>query len=59
MHPTNSTVTQGAKTVQELMNELTKYAAHMIQQPNDYTLWQCLVSVLHETLRNEVLKRAM
>ena len=31
-------VMQGTKTVQELMNELTKYAARMIQQPDEYTL---------------------
>jgi hypothetical protein len=31
-------VMQGTKTIQELMNELTKYAARMIQQPDDYTL---------------------
>jgi hypothetical protein len=48
---------QGTKTVQELMNELTKYAAYMIQQPDDYTLRQHFVSALHQTLRNEVLKK--
>jgi hypothetical protein len=32
-------VMQGTKTVQELMNELTKYAARMVQQRDDYTLW--------------------
>jgi Retrotransposon gag protein len=49
-------VMQGTKTVQELMNELTKYAAHMIQQPDDYTLRRRFVSALCETLCNEVLK---
>jgi tRNA(Glu) U13 pseudouridine synthase TruD len=48
---------QGTKTVQELMNELTKYAARMIQQPDDYTLRRRFVSALRETLRNEVLKK--
>jgi hypothetical protein len=50
-------VMQGTKTVQELMNELTKYAARMIQQPDEYTLRQRFVSALRETLRNEVLKK--
>jgi hypothetical protein len=48
---------QGMKTVQELINELTKYAARMIQQPDEYTLRRRFVSVLRETLRNEVLKK--
>jgi hypothetical protein len=50
-------VMQGTKTVQELMNELTKYVARMIQQPDDYTLRRCFVSALRETLRNKVLKK--
>jgi hypothetical protein len=39
------------------MNELTKYAAHMIQQPDEYTLRLRFVSALRETLRNKVLKK--
>jgi Retrotransposon gag protein/Zinc knuckle len=50
-------VMQGTKTVQELMNKLTKYAARMIQQPDEYTIRRRFVSALHETLRNEVLKK--
>jgi Zinc knuckle len=50
-------VMQGTKTVQELMNELTKYADRMIQQPDKYTLRQHFVSALRETLPNEVLKK--
>jgi hypothetical protein len=50
-------VTQGTKTVQELMNELNKSTARMIQQPDDHTLWQRFVSVLHDTLCNVVLKK--
>jgi hypothetical protein len=50
-------VMQGTKTMQELMNELTKYAARMIQQPDKYTLWRRFVPALRETLRNEVLKK--
>jgi hypothetical protein len=48
---------QGTKTIQELMNELTKYAARMIQQPDNYMLWRRFVSGLGDTLRNEVLKK--
>jgi hypothetical protein len=50
-------VMQGTNTVQELMNELTKYAACMIQQPEEYTLRRRFVSASRETLRNEVLKK--
>jgi Retrotransposon gag protein len=50
-------VMQGTKTVQELMDELTKYVARMIQQPDEYMLPQRFVSALRETLRNEVLKK--
>jgi hypothetical protein len=58
-HPSNlfDTVMQGTKTVQELMNELTKYTARMIQQPDEYTLRRRFVSALRKTLRNEVLKK--
>jgi hypothetical protein len=41
-------VMQGTKTVQELMNELTKYVARMIQQPDGYTLQRRFVSALRE-----------
>jgi hypothetical protein len=47
-----------ARMVQEPMNELTKYAPHMIQQLDDYMLQQHFVSVLRDTLHNEVSKRA-
>jgi Retrotransposon gag protein len=50
-------VMQGTRTVRELMNELTKYTARMIQQPDEYTLRRRFVSALHEALRNEVLKK--
>jgi hypothetical protein len=48
---------QGTKAVQELMNELTKHTACMIQLPDNYTLWRHFISVLHDTLRNEALKK--
>jgi hypothetical protein len=50
-------VFQGTKTVQELMNELTKYAARMIQQPDNYMLQRCFVTALCNTLHNKVLKK--
>jgi Ty3 transposon capsid-like protein len=50
-------VIQGTKTIQELMNELTKYVSRMIQQPDNCTHRQRFVSALRETLRNEVLKK--
>ena len=31
-----NTIKQGQKTVQELIQELTKYAARMVQYPDDY-----------------------
>ena len=31
-----NTIEQGQKTVQELIQELTKYAARMVQHPDDY-----------------------
>ena len=50
-------VAQGSKTVQELMNDLMKYATQMIQSPDDYTFWWQFVLALWEMLHNEVLKR--
>jgi hypothetical protein len=50
-------VMQRRKTVQALLNGLTKYTARMIQQPDDYMLRRCVVSALRETLCNEVLKK--
>ena len=34
------TIKQGQKTVQELIQELTKYAAQMVQYPDDYSFIQ-------------------
>ena len=33
-------VVQGSKTIQELVNDLTKYAMQMIQSPDNYTFQQ-------------------
>ena len=36
-----NTIEQGQKTVQELIQELTKYAARMVQYPDDYSEGNC------------------
>ena len=51
------TVSQGNKTVQEVLNDLKKYAAWMIHLPNVYTFHKWFVSALHDLLCNEVLKK--
>ena len=50
-------VDQGNKTVQEVLNNLKKYAAWMIHLPNVYTFCKQFVSALHDLLCNEVLKK--
>ena len=51
------TVSQGTKTVQEVLNNLKKYATWMIHPPNIYTFCKQLVSALRELLCNDVLKK--
>ena len=50
-------VSQGTKTVQEVLNDLKKYATRMIHLPNVYTLCKRFGSALHDSLCNEVLKK--
>ena len=50
-------VSQGTKTVQEVLNNLKKYAAQMIHMPDVYTFRKQFVSALRDSLRNEVLKK--
>ena len=50
-------VSQGTKTVQEVLNNLKKYAAWMIHPPNVYTFHKWFVSALRDSLHNEVLKK--
>ena len=50
-------VSQGNKTVQEVLNDLKKYAAWMIHPPDIYMFRKWFVSALHDLLRNEVLKK--
>ena len=50
-------VSQGNKTIQEVLNNLKKYAAQMIHLPNVYMFCKWFVSALCDSLRNEVLKK--
>ena len=50
-------VSQGNKTVQEVLNDLKKYATWMIHPPDVYTFCKQFVSALHDSLCNEVLKK--
>ena len=51
-------VSQGTQTVQEVLNDLKKYAAQMIHPPDIYTFCERFVSALHDSLCNEVLKKS-
>ena len=50
-------VSQGTKTIQEVLNDLKKYAAQMIHPPDVYTFCKWFVLALHDLLCNEVLKK--
>ena len=51
------TVSQGTKTIQEVLIDLKKYVARMIHLPNVYTFHKQFISALRDSLRNEVLKK--
>ena len=51
------TVSQGNKTVQEVLNDIKKYAAQMIHLPDVYMFCKRFVSALRDLLCNEVLKK--
>ena len=51
------TVSQGTKTIQEVLNNLKKYATWMIHLPNIYMFLKWFISALCDSLRNEVLKK--
>ena len=54
------TIEQGQKTVQEeLIQELTKYAARMVQYPDDYLFRRWLIVTLRPSLQKEVLRRGI
>ena len=50
-------VSQGTKTVQEVLNDLKKHAAWMIHLPNVYTFRKQFLLVLCGSSHNEVLKK--
>ena len=50
-------VSQGTKTVQEVLNDLKKYAAWMIHPPDVYTFHKRFMSTLCDLLCNELLKK--
>ena len=54
-----NTIKQGQKTVQELIQELTKYAAQMVQYPDDYSFRRRLIASLRPSLQEEVLRRGI
>ena len=45
--------------VQELIQELTKYAARMVQYPDDYSFRRWLIATLRPSLQKEVLRRGI
>ena len=51
------TVSQGTKTIQEVLNDLKKYAVQMIHPPDVYMFRKWFISALHDLLHNEVLKK--
>ena len=54
-----NTIEQGQKTVQDLIKELTKYAAWMVQYPDDYLFKRQLIATLRPSLQKEVLCRGI
>ena len=53
------TIKQGQKTVQELIQDLTKYAAQMVQYLDDYSFRRWLIAALRPSLQKEVLRRGI
>ena len=51
------TVSQETKTIQEVLNNLKKYATWMIHPPDIYMFCKRFVSALCDLLHNEVLKK--
>jgi hypothetical protein len=52
-------IEQGSKTVQELLNNLMKYTAHMVTMPDDYTVKKQFLTAMRQMLHIEVLKRGL
>ena len=53
------TIKQGQKTIQELIQELTKYAAQMVQYLDNYSFRRWLIAALRPSLQKEVLCRGI
>ena len=53
------TIEQGQKTIQELIQELTKYAAQMVRYLDDYSFRRRLLAALRPSLQKEVLCRGI
>ena len=53
------TIKQGQKTVQELIQELTKYTARMVQYLDDCSFGRQLITALRPSLQKEVLHRGI
>ena len=54
-----NTIEQGKRTVQELYQDLTKYAARMVQYPDKYSCRRQLIATLRPPLQKEVLCRGI
>ena len=53
------TIEQEKHTVQELYQDLTKYTAHMVQYPDEYSCRRQLIATLRPSLQKEVLCRGI
>ena len=53
------TIEQGQKMVQELIQELTIYAARMVQYLDNYSFRRRLIAALRPSLQKEVLCRGI
>ena len=54
-----NTIKQGQKTVQELIQDLTRYAAQMVQYLDNYLFRRRLLATLRPSLQKEVLHRGI
>ena len=54
-----NTIKQGKPMVQELIHDLTKYAAPMVQYLDNYLFKRCLLSTLRPSLQKEFLCRGV
>ena len=53
------TIEQGQMIAQELIQELTKYAAQMVQYLDNYSFRRWLIAALRLSLQKEVLHRGI